>query len=346
MFERLKDWMSTYGSARDGAAATRSRPAAPAQPVKTPPASQPARKSAAVASLADVAAAFHGTLLRPQEKEATLSSDLEAAIYKDVLAVIRSGVHPEDLPKLPAAVAQLLQKLRDENTTARDIVTLINQEPVLASSVLKVANSPYYRTGEDEISSIEQAVQRLGFDRLSTITLSILMRPVFDVKPIYFRQFSKYLWEHSQDCAIACAELARKAGEDYFTAYLVGLVHDIGKLVIFQALMKAMKEAHPDVHPDPRLVGTIVDRTSLQLSCVSLKHWELPKVVQLAVCDQVKAGADPDRLGKLSYLLYTANLLSEFHLLLTENRLSDDEADEILGQYGLSAAMVHGLFKD
>ncbi len=220
------------------------------------------------------------------------------------------------------------------------------REPVLASEVVKAANSAYYRSGDGEVTSVEQAVSRLGVDRLSTITLAILMRPAFEIKPIYFRFFSKYLWQHSQDCAVACAELARQAGEDYFTAYLIGLVHDIGKLVIFQALMRAMKSAHPDVHPNPTLIGTIVDRTSLQLSCVSLKHWELPGVVQRAVCEQVNTGREPTGLSRLGELLFSANLLSEFHLLLSDGRLDDEQADRLLQPYGISAAMVHSLFRD
>lgn len=341
MFERLRAWMATYSNNSTPRKAGGSAPAQ--QKATSTPAAVAARGG--ISSLEDVAAAFYGTLLRPQEKEASLSSEMETGIYKEVLAVIRSGVKPEDLPKLPAAVAQLLQKLRDEDTTTRDIVALINKEPVLASEVVKVANSAFYRSSDEEVTSVEQAVSRLGIDRLSTITVTILMRPAFEIKPIYFRYFSKYLWQHSQDCAIACAELARKAGEDYFTAYLVGLVHDLGKLVIFQALMKAMKAAHPDVHPNPKLIGTIVDRTSLQLSCVSLKYWELPKVVLEAVCEQVNAGRNPQGLSTLGDILYSANLLSEFHLLLDEGRLDDARTNDLLAPYGLNAAMIHALFQ-
>jgi len=342
MFEHLRAWMASYAPATAGKSAV--KPQAAAAPAPRPAAT--AGTGGGISSLEDLAGAFYGSLLRPKDKEPSLSGEVESAIYRDVLTVIRSGVRPEDLPKLPAAVMQLLQKLRDENTSVKDITALINQDPVLASGVLKTANSPYYRTGEAEIASIEQAVQRLGMERLSAITLECLMKPAFDIKPIYFRYFSKYLWQHSQDCAFACAELARKAGEDYFTAYLVGLVHDIGKLVIFQALMRAIKQAHPDAQPNPQLISTIVDRTSLQLSCVSLKHWELPLVVQQAVCAQVNVGEEREQLPIQAYILYCANMLSEIRLLLSEGRLDEAGADNLLAPHGLSVAMVQGLFRD
>lgn len=343
MLERLRNWLNGSSTVQQHTSENITVPENMTIPVDIS-VPTPGSSGDGIATLRDVAAAFHGTLLRPQDRESSLSSELELAVYKDVLKVLREGVHPEDLPKLPAAVSQLLFRLRDEKSNTGEITRLINQDPVLASSVLKVANSPYYITGDEEISNIEQAVSRLGMDRLSAITLSILMRPVFDVRPIYFKHFSKYLWQHSQDCAHACAELARQSGDDYFTAYLVGLVHDIGKLVIFQALMKAMKLAHPDVHPDPKLIGVIVDRTALQLSCVSLKHWDLPKSVQIAVCDQNRAGCEPEMMKDLSSLLYIGNLMSEMQILLTEGRVEEDVAEALLRPHGVSLETMRKIF--
>lgn len=337
MFEKLQAWMASYAPAASGAVAKQG----------TPSAARPASStSGGISSLEGLASAFYGSLLRPKDKEPSLSGAIESAIYKDVLSVLRTGVSPTDLPKLPVAVVQLMQKLRDENANIKDITTLINQDPVLASGVLKTANSPLYHTSDKEITSIEQAVVRLGTDRLKVITLACLMKPAFEITPIYFRYFSKYLWQHSQECAHVCAELAQKAGEDYFTAYLVGLVHDIGKLVIFQALMRAIKQAHPDAQPNPQLIATIVDRTSLQLSCVSLKQWEMPRVAQQAVCAQANVGEDPEQLPTLAYILYCANMLSEIRLLLGDGRLDDAGADKLLVPHGLSVAMLHGLFRD
>jgi HD-like signal output (HDOD) protein len=296
-----------------------------------------------VGNLQDVGLAFQSSLLHGKQHDPNLAPDpLETRIYKEVLADIRQGVRPEDLPRLPTIVTELLRRIEDEHSTYHDIVDLINREPALATEVLKEVNSPLYHVSSEPITSVEQAVGMLGLQRLNAITVTILMRDTFNISPVYFRYFGKYLWSHSQECAQISSRLAERAGADRFTAYLIGLIHDIGKLVIFQKLMQALKSSHPDHQPNPSVLANIIDRTSMQLSCTSLKHWELPMVVQTAICQQVRV-IDPEQLSEQAYILYCANLLSEIQLLITEGKLGKDEADGLLQQHDLSLEMLDVL---
>lgn len=296
-----------------------------------------------MSNLRDVGRAFQSSLLRGKQHNSDEAPDqLEATVYKDVLLNIKQGVKPEELPRQPTIMTELLRRIDDEHSTYHDIVDLINKEPALATQVLKEANSPVYHVSEDPITSIEQAVGMLGLQRLNTITITILMQDTFNISPIYFKHFSKYLWEHSLDCANISSRLAERAGTDPFAAYLIGLIHDIGKLVIFQKLMKALKSSHPDIQPNPSQIAKIIDRTSAQLSCVSLKHWELPVAVQIAICQQAKV-TDPEQFPEQAYILYCANLLSEIQLLINDKKLTQDEAVELLQQHGLEANVFEFL---
>ena len=277
MFERLKQWLRT-------------RDTLPAEPAQTE--SPPVYKSpiAPLNTLEDVAKVFANSLLRPPrgQNDRTVASNLEREVYNKILKLLKEGVTPESLPKCPTTITQLLQVLQREDSTYKDVTALINKEPVLASKVITLANNPLFRPKSGEVTSIENAAQILGMAKLSALATTIMMRQLIEIKPIYFRMFGKYLWEHSQQCALACGYLAERSGHDYFNAYLIGLVHDIGKLVIFQELMAEMRKAHPDVHPNEKLIASIVDNTAAKLSCVSLKHWNLPLPIQTAVCEQAK----------------------------------------------------------
>jgi HD-like signal output (HDOD) protein len=334
MFDQIRSWLTPRADP----------PAIELAPGSAIPASSasatPAPKLSAVRTLDELASAFSSTLLRGSKNgESTIGNATEQQIYREVLERMQKGVDPDELPKLPTAVAMLMKRLNDTNATYADMAKLINQDPVLASEVLTTCNSPFYRTCTEEITNIEQAVSLLGISRLASITLEILMRSMFEIKPIYFRYFARQLWQHSQECARISASLAQREAEDEFTAYLVGLTHDVGKLVIFQSLMKAIRTAHPDHQPNPAMVSMIIDRTALQLSCTVIKSWELPMVVQIAICAQTGRTLASDRKG-LARLLYRANLLAEVRMLMQERQIGIEEAEELLAQHDLSLGLL------
>ena len=340
MFERLRQWIDRHD-------ARSANPSAPSAAPVTPPA-RPGTTSArneAPRSLADVSVVFANGLLRPPREAAapTVPGPLERTIYAEVLKVLKTGVTPDSLPGCPGVITRLLEVLHSENSTYHDVVALVEQEPLVATEVIKVANTPLFRPKSGEVTSLEVAAQLLGMRQLAAVVSTVLMKRIFNIKPIYFKMFGKYLWEHSQQCAVASRYLAKRAGEDEFTAYLVGLLHDIGKLVIFQELLNALRDTHPGVHPNAEMLAEIIHETAAQLSCVSLKHWQMPVAIQSAICEQARV-TDPEKLSSLGYILYAANILSEIWLLRQQDLLDDGGARRLLGEHGLDAALLDDIF--
>jgi len=337
MFERLRKWLQNLDNRP-----TEKTISPSVQSGFTPPT---AVASAPITTLEDVARVFADSLLRPPSGpgDRTVPGELERGIYDKVLKMLKDGVVPDSLPKCPATITQLLQVLQQDDSSYQDVAALINKEPVLASNTIKLANSPLFRPKSGEITSIEGAAQRLGMAKLSALATTIMMRQIIEIRPIYFKMFGKYLWEHSQHCALACGYLAERSGHDYFHAYLIGLLHDIGKLVIFQELVTALRSVHPDVYPNEKVMASIVDRTAARLSCSSLKHWNLPSTIQIAVCEQAKVD-EPESLSPMGYILYSANVLSEIWLLQKQGFISAEEARQLLEQHGLPQQTLEEIF--
>lgn len=340
MFDRLKQWINS----QQGTPLPASAPSAPA-PVATRSLHGGAVRAAGPGSLKEVAATFANTLLRPPSgpSDTLIAGELEHAVYNEILKLLKEGVDPDTLPKCPTTITQLLRVLGSDESGYDEVVALINQEPVLASEIIKLANSPLFRPKGGEVTCIESAARLLGMAKLSAMASTIMMKRIIEIKPIYFKYFGKYLWTHSQQCALACGYLAERAGVDYFNAYLIGLLHDIGKLVIFQELLKALRQAHPDLHPNEKIIATIVDRAAAQLSCVSLKHWELPLTIQTAVCEQARV-KEPESLSAMGYILYSANALSEIWLLLREGFIDREQTEQLLKQFDLPYEVLLELF--
>jgi len=142
----------------------------------------------------------------------------------------------KDLPSLPRVVLRLQQEMNNPKASIETIARIINEDPPIAMTVLKVVNSPMYRSVR-RIVNIRDATVRLGLKEIYEIVLSTsvcnLMR---SAQGIDFTRF----WNHSISVAhatktvIAISSARRQAfsrpvAEAAFTA---GLLHDIGVLML------------------------------------------------------------------------------------------------------------------
>jgi len=82
------------------------------------------------------------------------------------------------LPTLSAVAMQLVKLAADERSTTADLAQLIEKDPSLSTRLMRLANSAYYRT-KYPISTLQQAVNRVGFQRMRIMALSISLRDSF-----------------------------------------------------------------------------------------------------------------------------------------------------------------------
>lgn len=147
-------------------------------------------------------------------------------------------IDDSDLPVLSAVAIDAMAQINTGEPSASDLEKLIRRDPALAMRILRLANSPLH-AGRVKIASISQAVVRLGMRNLKEAILVAATGEVFDHKDPYARAF----WEHAISVGYASHWLAKKLGigaaEDCF---LAGMLHDIGKLIIYKQVAKAYGE--------------------------------------------------------------------------------------------------------
>jgi putative nucleotidyltransferase with HDIG domain len=144
----------------------------------------------------------------------------------------------EDLPAMPHIAAQILQKVANPDSTHQEIHELITKDQSLAARVLKVANSPYYGASRS-ISSVKEAILFMGFDSIRSLVTAAVMKNLCSAVSDTGRQ----LWEHSICCAVAAKQIAVDIGlQGSEQAFLAGLIHDIGKSVLFLQAPDKMRE--------------------------------------------------------------------------------------------------------
>ena len=136
------------------------------------------------------------------------------------------------LPSLPLVMDELMTIIADPNAALYAIRDIIKLDPSIFSQILKIVNTVQYRgDGEPRISNLNDAMQRLGLEKVKRIALNTSVLTLF--KGITFpSKFSpESLWIHSVGVAIASANLVEFLNLPLADqVYSCGLIHDIGKL--------------------------------------------------------------------------------------------------------------------
>jgi HD-like signal output (HDOD) protein len=135
------------------------------------------------------------------------------------------------LPTIPRVVRRAIAILRDPSSSTHDLTGELAQDPVLSARVLRLANSSYY-AGRRTLASIDDAVGVVGTQALGTLLIASGLTSAFvEVSGVHLRDF----WMHSSVTATAARTLARQCGADPEAAYLAGLLHETGHLILCQA---------------------------------------------------------------------------------------------------------------
>ncbi len=156
-----------------------------------------------------------------------MTLEREVQISLEVL-VQRSG----DLYALPPVVAHFNRVLNDPDSTAQDVADTISTDVVIATKVLRLVNSAFFGFSR-RIGSLKTAIVILGFNEIRKLVLTLgTFQAVTDVSPNFpYKAF----WRHSVAVGLfAEAVLALKHPAERDDAFVAGLLHDLGKLVIAQ----------------------------------------------------------------------------------------------------------------
>ncbi|MFN8391067.1 MAG: HDOD domain-containing protein [Bdellovibrionota bacterium] len=139
-----------------------------------------------------------------------------------------------DLPPLPHVAAQALALIEDPDTTAQKLTELLGGDTALAARVLKIANSAMF-SRQREITTINQAIMTIGFKTLKGIIVAATLRQLNRK----FGKIEQMLWENSTCTAIAARHVTAKLKRPYAEeSFLLGLLHDLGKLVLMRQVSK------------------------------------------------------------------------------------------------------------
>ena len=186
----------------------------------------------------------------------------------------------DKMPAFRSSVQRLLQLAADLNADSREIVQVIETDPLMTVKILKVINSPFYGLAQ-KISSVQRAVVHLGINSIKNMALSVAAIGVLPSQNKAGFDNQAFLL-HSVTCAALCKMLADRVkvplmqSSDYFVA---GLLHDFGKIVFaeFDPVLYArvLQTAMEQSLPLNQLEIDILGMDHSQAGKLLAQHWGL-----------------------------------------------------------------------
>ena len=193
----------------------------------------------------------------------------------------------KQLPTIPQLLHELMQSFGDENAQIDKIAARIAMDQVISAKVLRLANSAALRRGHD-ITSIEQAVIRLGFNRLRSLVVASGIIGSFKAPP----SFDKHaFWTETFRVATIARLLAQHAREmDPETAFTCALIHNIGELLIQSTLPEEAELIHLAVQQGTSRVDAqrqMLGYDYAQLGAELARRWQLAPAFVTAIAQQL-----------------------------------------------------------
>ncbi|MEZ7890545.1 MAG: HDOD domain-containing protein [Candidatus Wallbacteria bacterium] len=204
----------------------------------------------------------------------------------------------ETIPTLPVIVTKIMQLVENPKTAAAEITKVVSLDPALTIKILKIVNSAYYGFPK-QITTITHAIMILGFEDVKNIALGVSVFDIFKNKNVKDSvDFDRVaFWQHSIGVGACTKLLARRLRyKNPEEAFICGLLHDIGKIILdqyfhdeFNKVIKLVKDENLLFINAERRVN---DMDHTEIGRVVTKKWGLPNTIVDSVSFHHNSSAD------------------------------------------------------
>jgi len=192
-----------------------------------------------------------------------------------------------DLPAMPHVASKVLELSSDPNTSAKQLQQVISDDQAMTGRILKIANSAMYSCSR-KVKTLTEAIVMLGFNSIRSLVVTSAARNLYNTRKSRTGLKERLLWEHSIGTAFAARILtAERAPSLTEEAFLAGLMHDIGKLVLnlrvpeqFDEIVQVVYNENRPFHiTETELLG--YDHT--HVGALLVNKWKLSPILEFVI---------------------------------------------------------------
>lgn len=253
----------------------------------------------------------------------------------------------EKMPAFPRSVQQVMQLASDINSSTKDIVRVIECDPVMTVKILKAINSPFYGL-PDKITSVQRAVVHIGINTIKNIALGVAAMGMLSTNNKANFNTTDFLL-HSVTTAALSKMLAERIGLSSTICgdcFVAGLLHDFGKVVFAEfmpvefklALEKSKEQQLPLHQTELEFIGI----NHSQAGKILAEKWDLSAPLIDAIAHHHELDHSPNVLRDC---VFAANQISkQMQFGDGGNPLIEEFPESIVTRFGLTfSAMCDSL---
>jgi len=207
----------------------------------------------------------------------------------------------ERMPAFPKSVQAILEMTRNINCLPKQLVGVIEKDPVMTVKILRVINSAYYGL-PNKITSVGQSVVYLGINTIKNLALSFAavgILPRFNTTGFDIQRYLMHSLTVAAVSRILCEKYAR-AEQDPTDCYIAGLLHDFGKVVFAQFMsvefMKALAAAADQGQPLYQAEQELIGADHAYVGALLAKKWQFAEGLVDCIRDHHHPDAEPSAM--------------------------------------------------
>jgi putative nucleotidyltransferase with HDIG domain len=209
------------------------------------------------------------------------------------------------MPMLPALAADVMSLAIDPDVSVARIGRVIAKDQVLATRVLRLANSAYCAPMQ-EVTTVNDAIVRMGTGPVRNVVLAVCFTSRLQGANVYGPQ-GRELMDHAIGTAYLARLVAERLGQDADEAFMCGLLHDMGKLLLLKLARDFIKFGVPT--PSSQEIEIFCRERHAEIGARLLRQWQLPETLESPVRYHHDPAASPTHSHE-SAVTYMANRLS------------------------------------
>lgn len=191
-----------------------------------------------------------------------------------------------ELPVFDRTALEIRKMIDAKVYDPQAVEKLVASDPALTGSLLRHANSSFFSAIE-KVVTVRDAIVRLGVKQVAELVLLATQQQQYALRDPMLRELASQLWRHAVGCAIGAQWLARKLGMENQVqeAFLAGLMHDIGKLLLLRVLDGLLHSKQLKFRPSEKLVGQLLDSLHAEYGEKLMRQWNIPdSYAEIARC--------------------------------------------------------------
>ncbi len=238
------------------------------------------------------------------------------------------------LPSFPDVVINIRTALEDPTCSSERLASVVRTDAVLVARLLVAANSAFHNRAGIEITDLDLAISRLGFEVVRNTAITLAVEQIFAASEHKaLKSAIKDIWSNSLSLASMSFVIARNAGNvNSDTAFLCGLFHDIGRLYI---LTKATR--YPKLLGNPESLQSVQDQWYASVGKLIIEAWGFASEIAESLDSDDSAATDRGPAALVDVVMLAKLVLN------TEDAAKDAAFSGPAGKLNISADTLPAL---